>query len=348
MTNNKTGLLILCLAVITAAIVHLEFQKPDRTAPPENSEIQAAETKPDKAKKFERAKEISTPDTFINTDSITISSLIGKKIILIDFWTYSCINCQRTTPYLNAWYEKYREQGLEIIGIHTPEFAFEEELENVKKAVEKFGIKFPVVLDNDYSTWTAYKNRYWPRKYLIDIDGYIVYDHIGEGAYEETERKIQETLAERALVLGVEEYIPEDTVRPAVTAPEPGKVKSPEIYFGSARGSNLADILFEEPAEVNLNRLYLIGDWEITKQYATNKKARAKILFLYHARDVFLVGSAESPVRVNISRDGKFIKSLIIQEEQLYPLIEGEDYGEHLLEIEIMKPGIRAYTFTFG
>ena len=137
-----------------------------------------------KSERYELAKEITTPDGFINTDGkpITINGLIGKKVILVDFWTYSCINCQRTTPYLNAWYEKYKDKGFVIIGVHTPEFEFEKDYNNVKMATGKFGIKFPVVLDNDFSTWTAYKNQYWPRKYLIDIDGYIIYDHIGEGS----------------------------------------------------------------------------------------------------------------------------------------------------------------------
>jgi len=146
----------------------------------------------EKKKKYEPAKEVSTPDGFINTDSVTVSELVGKKIILVDFWTYSCINCQRTLPYLNSWHEKYADKGLVILGLHTPEFEFEKGYENVKRAVEKFSVRYPVILDNDYSTWTSYKNRYWPRKYLIDIDGFIVYDHIGEGAYEETEKKIQE------------------------------------------------------------------------------------------------------------------------------------------------------------
>jgi thiol-disulfide isomerase/thioredoxin len=136
---------------------------------------------------------------YINThDGFRLSEIVGKKVVLVDFWTYSCINCQRTQPYLNAWYKKYKDAGLEIVGVHTPEFAFEKDRANVVAAVEKFGITYPVVQDNDYQTWGTYGNRYWPRKYLIDIDGYIVYDHIGEGGYEETEEKIQELL--RALL----------------------------------------------------------------------------------------------------------------------------------------------------
>jgi cytochrome c biogenesis protein CcdA/thiol-disulfide isomerase/thioredoxin len=144
------------------------------------------------------APEISTPDGFINTEGkqVTISELKGKKVVLVSFWTYSCINCKRTLPYLNDWYSKYKDQGLEIISIHTPEFAFERVQKNVEDAVVAQNIKYPVVLDNDYSTWSAYGNQYWPRKYLVNKDGYIIYDHAGEGDYEETERQIKKALEE--------------------------------------------------------------------------------------------------------------------------------------------------------
>jgi thiol-disulfide isomerase/thioredoxin len=194
------------LTVITLVVVGIFFLNSSSRyfSPYEIVEIETID-KEKKSKIYKAAKEITSPDGFINTESqsITIGEFVGKKVVLIDFWTYSCINCQRTLPYLNKWYEKYKNEGLEIIGIHTPEFEFEKKYDNVKKATEKFGIKFPVVLDNDFSTWRAYQNNYWPRKYLIDIDGYIIYDHIGEGAYEETEQKIKAALSERAIILKV-------------------------------------------------------------------------------------------------------------------------------------------------
>lgn len=189
-----------------------------------------------------KAKEITSPSEFINSEKFKLSDLIGKKVVLVDFWTYSCINCQRITPYLNAWYEKYRNKGLEIVGIHTPEFDFEKKYENVLSAVEKFGIKYPVVQDNEYAIWTAYGNHYWPKKYLIDIDGFIVYDHIGEGEYEETEKKIQELLQERTKALAMKngEDIPRNIVRPEIPADTDfSKPRSPEIYFGAFRNNNL-------------------------------------------------------------------------------------------------------------
>lgn len=307
----------------------------------------SAETK---SKRYELAKEITTPDGFINTDEkpITIGGLIGKKVILIDFWTYSCINCQRTTPYLNAWYEKYKDKGFVIIGVHTPEFEFEKVYANVSAAVKKFGIKFPVVLDNDYSTWTAYKNRYWPRKYLIDIDGYIVYDHIGEGGYEETEQKIQDALKERMAVLGES-----GTINATVTKETPVQngAKSPETYLGSARRDPQANILFPNDG------------WSITAEFAQNSSPNAGIIYTYTAKDVFFVAEADTETVVEVLLDEKPLgteagadivrtadgKTVVkIKEARLYKIIQGSQSETHTLKFIIQKAGLRAFTFTFG
>jgi thiol-disulfide isomerase/thioredoxin len=312
-----------------------------------------------KTSQYDRAKEITTPDGFVNTTDLKIADLIGKKIILVDFWTYSCINCQRTTPYLNAWYDKYRDQGLEIIGIHTPEFEFEKKYENVQKAVEQFNIKYPVVLDNDFSTWFAYQNRYWPRKYLIDIDGFIVYDHIGEGGYAETELKIQDLLTERMKVLGEDIKINRTIVDPRnVERIEGGKAYSPEIYFGAARNQLLGSgssgktgsFSFDQPNEVLPNVLYLVGDWEITSEYAEAKSRDARIIFKYQAAKVFMVAGAAKPTSTRVLRDSQVVGKdglINIQAEQLYRLIEN-DYGQHTLEVIFVEPGVRVFTFTFG
>jgi len=228
---DQTRNIILALAgvAIIVSIVVLEHSKPERTGEGVDVDVM---TREEKEKIYEPAKEITTPDGFINTEGITIGDLVGKQVILVDFWTYSCINCQRTLPHLNEWHEKYGDKGLTIIGVHTPEFEFEKEYANVLAAVEKFGVKYPVVLDNDYSTWTAYENRYWPRKYLIDIDGYIVYDHIGEGGYAETEQKIVDLLNERARVLGEGGIVMADG---SAEDDDLSRVGSPEVYFGSSR-----------------------------------------------------------------------------------------------------------------
>jgi len=363
----KTIVLILVLVAIAASIVYLESQKPQRVSPGE-AEIEPLNR--EKLGSYPTAKEIINPSGYINVDKITVKELIGKKVILIDFWTYSCINCQRTTPYLNSWYEKYKDKGLEIIGVHTPEFKFEQKYENVLAAVEKFGIKYPVVQDNEYSTWTAYENRYWPRKYLIDIDGFIVYDHIGEGAYEETEKKIQELLEERARVLKLKEEITGEIAKLNISEVDFTKILSPEIYFGAARNDYLGNgkphaiglQKLVEPERIETNVLYLVGDWEFQDEFAESK-GEGKIIFRYNAKSVHLVASAADVSTIRILRGGKPLESeagvdvmrinntsiVNVSEARLYNLIEDPSgYGEHTLEIIVENPGLRAFTFTFG
>lgn len=357
MLNGKPYILVVVVALLVGLIYFININSVKRggsgaaiAVVPRTSSGQNEMTKDDKVKRYALAKEITTPDGFINTDSkpVTIAEFVGKKVVLVDFWTYSCINCQRTTPYLNAWYEKYKDKGLVIIGIHTPEFEFEKEYNNVKAAVEKFGIKFPVVLDNDYSTWSAYKNQYWPRKYLIDIDGYIVYDHIGEGAYEETEKKIQEALFERLAVLGEN-----GTISTTVTKvmPVQNGAKSPETYFGSARTDQQMNLLFPNDG------------WDITAEFAQNNSADASIVYTYTAKDVFFVAEAGTETVVEVLLDGKPLaaeagadvikategKSVVkINEARLYKIIEGDQVETHTLKLTIQKPGLKAFTLTFG
>ncbi len=299
-----------------------------------------------------KAPEIVNPSGYINTDNlpITIGQFRGKKVVLLDVWTYSCINCQRTLPYVEAWYEKYKDKGLVVIGLHTPEFAFEKVKSNVEDAVKKFGLTYPVVMDNDYSTWTAYGNQYWPRKYLISEDGEIIYDHIGEGNYDETEKQIQKALSE----------LNQKMINSTTTAPtnaisfDPSKVKSPETYFGSNRNEYLANgsqgvqgvQSFSLPQNVASNALYLEGSWNIFPEYATSN-SDAKIVFKFNSKNVYIVASSDVGVTVKIMEDGKFIKNLQIKANQLYPVIQGTDYSEHTLEIDT-PAGLNAFTFTFG
>jgi thiol-disulfide isomerase/thioredoxin len=291
MTTYKPYILAVVVLLLIASIYVLNSNNVERGRSSEFASIVPRVS----SGQYELAKEITTPDGFINTDSkpLTIDEFIGKKVVLIDFWTYSCINCQRTTPYLNTWYEKYKDKGLVIIGIHTPEFEFEKKYENVKSAVEKFGIRFPVVLDNDYSTWTAYKNRYWPRKYLINIDGYV-YDHIGEGAYKETEQQIQKALSERLAVLGEGGTITEDQTKESSTG---NGARSPETYFGSAREPRQKDFLLP------------IESWDISHEFAQNTNANARILYPYTAKDVFFVAESDAEIVVDVFIDGKPVGS---------------------------------------
>lgn len=326
-------------------------------------------SKEEKAKQYDTAKEIVNSAGFINTEGVSIRDLIGKKVILVDFWTYSCINCQRTLPYITAWYEKYKDQGLEVIGVHTPEFGFEHEYDNVLRATKQFGVTYPVVLDNDYATWNAYKNRYWPRKYLIDIDGFIVYDHIGEGAYEVTEKKIQELLEERKVALG------EDIeISTGITVPEDAeevdtaRPRTSETYLGAARNVGLGNgkqgvrgvQIFTEPEGIKTGILYLDGEWNMEPEFAESVSKGAKIILRYQAEKVFLVVRSEEGVRAKILIDGEPVgkragkhvdadSTVFFKEDQLYRLVEDPDgWGEHTLEIIIEGPGVQVFAFTFG
>lgn len=372
-------LLLACVVIlIIGSIVYIEQKKPPTPKSQGEFSPQGIVTDPApadpnrevferKEKQFPRAQELASTHGFINTAPFTIKDLIGKKVVLVDFWTYSCINCQRTLPYLNAWYEKYRNEGLEIVAVHTPEFGFEKEYENVARAVKQFGIQYPVVLDNDYGTWRAYENQYWPHKYLVDIDGFIVYDHIGEGSYGETESKIQELLKERKDRMKMATDISTGTVAPAEAEVVGGFAQTPEIYFGSSRNAYLGngtkgrpqESTFLLPATFVQNLFYLDGSWAITGEYAQNKTKGARIILPYQAAKVFMVAGADAPVTVRVLRDGKPIGiaggasvkngEVRIQEETLYRLVEDPTgYGAHTLELIIEGEGLRAFTFTFG
>ncbi|TSD06320.1 MAG: cytochrome C bioproteinis protein transmembrane region [Parcubacteria group bacterium Greene0714_7] len=306
---------------------------------------------------YKKVPELSSINGYVNTEGkpITLESLKGK-VVLLDIWTYSCINCQRTIPYINEWYKKYKDQGFEVVGLHTPEFAFEKVQTNVEKAVQGFNIKYPVVLDNDYSTWNALGNQFWPRKYLIDIDGYIIYDHIGEGAYEETEKAIQNALKERALRMGMEDTVSTDIIKPSVIVTvDSSRVRSPEVYFGSSRNEYLAngkvgqvgEQTLSVPSAISFNKLYLGGTWSMTPEYAENKSA-GSIVFSYESKNVYMTAGSVRGIEVEIYKDDVFIKNVMIKDETLYQLIQDSDYGKHVLRIVIPKAGLQAFTFTFG
>lgn len=370
--EHKGVLLAVALALIIGAIAWLETQKPStETGALDGPVTEIATEMPPGAKdqRFPKAKELADPQGFLNGDSFQLKNYIGQKVILVDFWTYSCINCQRTLPYLTAWWDKYEDQGLLIVGVHTPEFDFEKKEENVQAATDKYGIKYPVVLDNNYATWRAYMNRYWPHKYLIDIDGYIVYDHIGEGAYDETEREIQRLLKERADRLSEDKSaVSGGTVQPTGTETASGGLsQTPEIYFGSRRNERLANgpsysagrRQFTLPAGTDANYFYLGGDWTIEDDYAENEARGDKIILHYRAQKVFMVASADEPVRLKLTLDGQPLGSLAgasvngdgivtVEAADLYRLIEDSQFGEHVLEIEMLDTGLQAFTFTFG
>lgn len=327
-----------------------------------------ATTLAEKMAKYHLAPELQSPDAYINTGDlpITLAQYRGKNVVLIDFWTYSCINCLRTIPYVTQWYEKYKDQGLVVIGVHTPEFAFEHVLANVRDAVQRLGITYPVVLDNEYATWNAFQNQYWPREYLIDIDGYIVHDHAGEGDYEGTEAAIQAALKERADRLGTT-YAATATVDVIPSSVVSG-VGSPETYFGSNRNQYFGNgtpgqsgtHTFVLPAEATLNVFDLGGIWDIEPEYAESSAGGATILYKYQASNVYFVGASDTQVTVEVLLDGQPIgkmggsdvdpntSTMIIQANRLYSVVHDTQPGVHTLELKALTPGLRAYTFTFG
>ena len=295
---------------------------------------------------FGQAPDFKGIDGWINSKPLTLASLRGK-VVLIDFWTYSCINCLRTLPYVKRWYETYRKAGLVVVGVHTPEFAFEHVPSNVERAVRSLGVRYPVALDNDYGTWSAWGNRYWPAKYFVDRSGHVRYAHFGEGEYQRTEAVIRTLLAEKTLPKPVSGSIRDQT---------PNELITPETYLGSARldrfvGSPVVEgreATYKIPQVVPQNDFAYGGRWTVEKErIVAGDGARLRLAF--HARKVFLVlgmnGGTES---VGVRLDGRQIRTVRVREDRLYELVElNGKAGDHTLDLSF-SPGTEAYAFTFG
>ncbi len=352
-------LLILAILLIIGTIIFLNDKKAESTNETIIQEITVNNTHSlKKDELFPKAKELVSPNGYINVKNITIAEQIGKKVVLVDFWTYSCINCQRTTPYLNSWNEKYKDAGLMIIGVHTPEFAFEKEYANVLYATQKFGITYPVIQDNEYKTWRAYKNQYWPRKYLIDIDGYIAYDHVGEGGYVDTEEEIQKLLQERKEILNLNISIPTGIVNPSVTPMQFGDIGTNEIYFGYAFSRDQLGnkeglqpekiVSYKIPQETEKNMFYLEGDWKNNGDNMELVSTEGTIKLTYYAKKLYMVASSnsEKPVNIYTTVDEKFEINTTIQHSELYTLANNTP-AFHTAIIKAKK-GLKTYTFTFG
>jgi cytochrome c biogenesis protein CcdA/thiol-disulfide isomerase/thioredoxin len=307
---------------------------------------------------------------WLNSPPLTRAQLKGK-VVLVDFWTYSCINCLRSLPYVKAWARKYHDQGLVVIGVHAPEFAFERDLGNVSKAVRDLGIAYPVAVDNDYAIWRAFGNQYWPAHYFIDAKGQIRGHHFGEGEYAQSEQIIQKLLAEAGN---------KDVARDVVNADAGGveqasneaDVASPETYLGVDRARNFASPGGEKPgavqhytapAQPSLNQWGLEGSWRAEKENVTLVKAPGRIIYRFHARDVHLVlgpGKDGKPVRFRVTLDGAepgehhgsdsaADGSGSVTGERLYQLLRLKGkVGDHTFGIEFLDPGVPAYSFTFG
>jgi cytochrome c biogenesis protein CcdA/thiol-disulfide isomerase/thioredoxin len=295
-----------------------------------------------------RAPDFTGTQKWFNTRPLSLAALRGR-VVLIDFWTYTCINCLRTLPYLEAWDRRYRDDGLTIVGVHAPEFGFEHDAGNVARAIATNGIKYPVVQDNDLATWNAWGNQYWPAEYLIDADGQVREAHFGEGDYDKTEAAIRALLAERGARVGAGMAQPRDTTPVSVET-------TPETYVGAARAERFSGTLptpgthtYTLPASPPpLSHFALGGTWRVGEQPAT-AVAGAALEATVHARFVYLVLSPP-PGRagaVDVRVDGGAPKRLAVESQRLYTLASFARAGRHRLTLSF-TPGTAAYAFTFG
>lgn len=331
---------------------------------------------------FLKAPDLTGIDYYINTmnnQPIKLSDLKGK-VVLLDFWTYTCINCIRTIPYLNDWYARYADQGFVIVGVHSPEFDFEKDPKNVQNAVNKFDISYPVVLDSEHKTWDAFNNNYWPRHYLIDTQGYIRDDHIGEGGYNETEKTIQTLLAEKATLEGKTEISfnlsksnLENVTANSLTYVDPNQRISPEIYLGySSARSSLGNTEGFRPdqqvdykiklnnTQIQPNLVYLNGTWKNNADNIELVSNAGKIILTYYAKSINVVASGKGQ-QIKISEDNKFANNtsnnaididkeakVIVDNQRLYNIGLYDDYKPRSIVMDIKGKGLQIYTFTFG
>ena len=297
------------------------------------------------AQATEQAPEFSGITHWINSPPLRMAQLRGK-VVLIDFWAYSCINCIRTFAHVNHLYDTYKNQGLVIVGVHTPEFEFEKDQANVTEAVKRFGIRYPVAMDDDMATWNAWNNQYWPAEYLIDQQGNVVAQHFGEGNYLGMENMIRGSLKLPAL----------SSEPPLGPATDFSQIGSPEMYFGSDRQQYLASPQsgrngtreFTAPESLELNQFALVGRWKISDQNAELVGDSGEIRLHFKAGKLNIVASAAQPVPLQISVDGKLQPPVTVQASRLYTLFDSSDSSDHVVSIRVAQPGLAMFTFTFG
>ena len=273
-----------------------------------------------------RAPDFVAGGEWFNSPPLTMSQLRGK-VVLVDFWTYTCINCIRTLPYIKAWHEKYKDYGLVILGVHTREFEFEKNSANMAKAIADYGLKYPIMQDNNYATWTAYANRYWPAKYFVDVQGKIRFTHFGEGDYDENEQVIQSLLKEAGLLT---QDLPVSNPINKINA------KTPELYLGALR------------AETGWFKLE--GDWQQTDEF-NNPQAGAKLNLDFEAQNVFLVMKPKSTSavgNVKVFVDDQLVQEVTVDADKLYQLVKLDNPGKHHLKLEFEDSNLELFAFTFG
>ena len=307
---------------------------------------------------------------WLNSAPLTASELRGK-VVLIDVWTYTCINWLRTLPYVRAWAEKYKNQGLVVIGVHSPEFAFEKNVDNVRRAAKDMRLDYPIAIDSDFAIWRALKNQYWPALYIVDAQGRIRHHQFGEGEYEQSERVIQQLLAE-AGNSGIGHDLVSVDARGAEAPADWDSLRSPENYVGYGRTENFASPggavldkprVYAAPARLKLNGWALSGDWTIRKPSTVLNKPNGRIAYRFHARDLHLVMGPAVPgtsVRFRVLIDGRTPGAAhgvdvddqgngTVSEQRLYQLIRQQNpIADRQFEIEFLDSGMEAFAFTFG
>ncbi len=292
--------------------------------------------------------------TWINSAPLTMHELKGK-VVLVDFWTYSCINCIRTLPYLKSWYNDYKDLGFVIVGVHTPEFAFEHQVKNVEDAAKRLGITYPIAIDNEYATWRNYANQYWPAHYLIDQQGIIREIHFGEGHYQHTENMIRS-------LLGLAATKEEEKKGPLFT------LQTPEIYLGYQRARNYPwsitlqhDVAkkYAFSGHLDEDQVSLNGMWRVSAEAITSQDKSAQLQLNFHAQRVYVVMTAQEPAKITVLLDGKGVPAsyrakdmdeqsqITVRESKMYALINLEEPGRHLLTLEVPAE-VSLYAFTFG
>lgn len=307
---------------------------------------------------------------WLNTQPLTMIELRGK-VVLVEFWTYTCINWRRTLPYVRAWADKYKDKGLVVIGVHTPEFGFEKDLDNVRHAVKEIGITFPVAIDSNYAMWAAFKNHYWPALYFVDAQGRIRHHQFGEGGYEQSELVIQRLLAEAGRT-GVGEGLVSVNPSGVEAAADWATLKSPETYLGYERSESFASAggavldkrhVYGAPPNLDLNEWALVGDWTVGMDSAVVNGANGRLVYRFHARDVNLImgpSAGGSSVRFRVLIDGRPPGAAhgsdvdeqghgTVTEPRMYQLIrQSGPIADREFEIQFLEPGVAAFDFTFG
>jgi thiol-disulfide isomerase/thioredoxin len=307
---------------------------------------------------------------WLNSPPLPAEGLRGR-VVLVNFWTYTCINWLRTLPYVRAWADRYTDHGLTVIGVHTPEFGFEHDLDNVRQAVKDLGVEFPVAVDNDYAVWTAFDNHYWPAFYFVDAQGQIRHHRFGEGDYEQSEMILQQLLTEAGSG-GTDQELTSVDARGAETAADWASLRSPENYLGYERTDNFVapngsildtSYAYAAPTRLRLNHWALSGDWSVQRQAIVGNQANGRILYRFQARDLHLVmapAARGTPVRFRVSIDGQPPAAAhgtdvddqgngTLTQPRLYQLIrQPGPVAERTFEITFLDPGAQAYAFTFG